>query len=103
MTRGVGSVAYADEPFSTDAVGVTAAPVEEPGGENVYDLIVNGEATTLDEGETATFPLQSAPPATGPGTVSPDVLYPGNGGTISVTASAGSYHWSVIAPLRHRL
>lgn len=97
LTVAGGGVAHAEEPSSTDAVLTSDTSEIDPGGENTYDLVVNGEAKVLDEGETVTFDLLPAPPATAPGTVSPRVIYPGNGGSISVTASNGVYHWKVLA------
>lgn len=97
LTIAGGGVAHAEEASSTDAVVTATTSDAEPGGENVYDLIVNGEAKVLDEGETVTFDLLPAPPATAPGAVSPRVIYPGNGGSISVTASNGVYRWKVLA------
>ena len=66
-------------------------------GENTYDLTVNGKSKVLTEGETVTFPLNSAPATPANGSISPRVLYPGTGGSISVTASNGVYRWHVIA------
>lgn len=98
LTIAGGGVAHADELSSANAIASSTTSETEPGGENVYDLIVNGEVEVLDEGETVTFDLLPAPTATAPGTVSPRVMYPGNGGSISVTASNGVYHWKVLAP-----
>ncbi|WP_213815579.1 hypothetical protein [Glaciihabitans sp. dw_435] len=61
-----------------------------------YELNLGGQKTTLTEGETAVFAMQPVKSAKAPGTLSPNVVYPGDGsGTITVTATAGVYHWSI--------
>ncbi|GAA5203337.1 MULTISPECIES: hypothetical protein [Microbacterium] len=84
------------------SVGVIApaATAAEPGGagEDAYDLVVNGETTTLGEGQSITIPMQLAQPTAAAGIVSPNVVYPGNGGTLVVTASHGVYYWTIATP-----
>lgn len=80
--------------------GVTAQAASAAGvsGQEKYDLVVNGQKATMTEGQTATFTLNAVPPPTKPGTIRPLVDYTGNGGTITVTTSKGSYYWKVTAP-----
>lgn len=74
-----------------------AAVAAEPDADT-YVLTVNGETQTLEEGETVTFGMQAVQSPGAPGTVAPNAVYPGNGGTIEVTATGGYYYWAVNAP-----
>ncbi|WP_214467098.1 hypothetical protein [Microbacterium flavescens] len=82
------------------SIGLTApaAAAAEPVGDDAYDLTVNGQKVTLDEGETVTFSMQAVKPKRGSGAISPQAVYTGNGGTITVNASNGVYYWFVSAP-----
>lgn len=75
-----------------------AATAVEPDGADSYDLVVGGQATTLGEGQSVTIPLQSGRSKAGSGLVTPQVTYPGNAGTLTVTAQGGSYYWSIATP-----
>ncbi|HEY0260235.1 MAG TPA: hypothetical protein VGC18_10325 [Lacisediminihabitans sp.] len=78
------------------APAATASTVAEPSTDVVYQLDVNGQTTTLTEGQTAVFPMHLINSAATSGLVTPNVVYPGDGsGTLTVTASAGVYHWSI--------
>lgn len=59
-----------------------------------YVLNVGGEQVTLDDGESATFPMIGGPIPEA-GTITTRASYPSNCGTLTVTASAGVYHWNV--------
>jgi hypothetical protein len=72
-----------------------AAMAAESSSATPYELKVGGQVVDLHEGETVVFQMQrinsSATPA-----FSPNAVYPGDGtGTITVTASAGVYHWGI--------
>jgi hypothetical protein len=65
-----------------------------PSTEATYQLDVGGQTTTLTEGETVVYPMHNVDSTTAFG-ASPDVVYPGNNGTLTVTASAGVYHYAI--------
>lgn len=60
-----------------------------------YLLELGGEVHTLHEGESVTFAMQRIPSAAVPGQVTPRVVYPGDAGTLTVTGSGGSFHYSI--------
>ncbi|WP_130177514.1 hypothetical protein [Cryobacterium sp. SO1] len=72
-----------------------AAIAVEPNTESVYELNINGQLTTMAEGETAVFGMSSIAVPSAPGTVRPLVDYPGNSGTITITTVGGVYYWNV--------
>lgn len=75
------------------APAATAADLSSVGQ---YELSVGGQVVNLSEGETAVFQMQSIDSSTTPKTLATNAVYPGDGtGTITVTASAGVYHWGI--------
>ncbi|MDQ1206092.1 hypothetical protein [Microbacterium sp. SORGH_AS_0862] len=78
----VAPAANAAQPASTDAAAE-------------YVLELDGEVYALAEGETAVFPLQRIESPAAPGEVTSRVTYPGDAGTLTVTASSGVYHYSI--------
>ncbi|QNA91639.1 MULTISPECIES: hypothetical protein [unclassified Microbacterium] len=85
---GAGSPALAR---ATD--GGTHARENAP-AENDYLLDVGGQQVALSDGESATFPMLEGPIPEA-GTVAPRVTYSSNCGTLTVTASAGTYSWGI--------
>jgi hypothetical protein len=81
------------------AVGLMApsASAAELSAPPTYQLTVNGETTTIAEGQTATFALKTigAPVAPAIGQISPDAVYTNNAGTLTVTGSNGEFHYSI--------
>lgn len=73
----------------------SAANASERFGAAEYLLEVDGRAYTLREGETATFTLQRVASPSVPGQMTPDAVYPGDAGTLTVTGSGGSFHYSI--------
>ncbi|WP_147304075.1 hypothetical protein [Subtercola boreus] len=53
-----------------------------------YELSVGGESTTLAEGQSVVYPMVPTDPDAG-------VVYPGDYGTITVTAAGGVYHYDI--------
>lgn len=80
----------------TAGVPANAAPAA-PSASNSYQLTIAGQTTDLSEGEAAVYPMLPVAPAASKNlTVSPDAVYPGDGtGTLTVTASAGVFHYSI--------
>lgn len=77
------------------AMPAGAAPIA-PSTDTSYALNIGGHTTALSEGETAVYPMLPVTPASGTKGVTPNVVYPGDGtGTLTVTASAGVYHYSI--------
>jgi hypothetical protein len=60
-----------------------------------YQLNVGGDITTLTDGETAVYPMVPVTPAGGPQRFSPNANYDYGCGLLTVTASAGVYHYSI--------
>ncbi len=79
------------------SVGAVApsAMAAEPSTAAVYQLNIDGHVTTLTDGQTAVYAMQRIAAPAVPGHVSPNVTYPGDGGTLTVTASAGVFHYSI--------
>ncbi|WHE35066.1 hypothetical protein [Microbacterium sp. BDGP8] len=73
----------------------SAANASERLGAAEYLLEVDGRAYTLREGETATFALHRVASPSAPGQMTPDAVYPGDAGTLTVTGSGGSFHYSI--------
>ncbi len=70
-------------------------PTPDPGSTNEYLFNYNGEAVTLDEGESAVFGMNSVPDPSAAGRASTEANYPGDCGLITVTASKGQYHYNI--------
>lgn len=79
------------------SLGMVAPPAiaDEASTQSEYVLNVNGQEAILAEGETAVFGMQLINSTAKSGMLSPNVVYSGNGGTITVTAAGGVYQWSV--------
>jgi len=60
-----------------------------------YLLELGGETHVLQEGESATFAMRRVPSSAVPGQAMPMVVYPGDAGTLTVTGSGGSFHYSI--------
>jgi hypothetical protein len=88
---GVASSADATPPPSPTA----AIAVASPSNAAVYELNVNGQVVTLTDGETVVYQMQRINAPALPSQASPNVTYPGTAGTLTVTASAGVYHYSL--------
>lgn len=76
-------------------LAVPTATAAEPNTDAAYTLSVNGQVRTLIEGETVVYEMQRINSHAIPGQVSPDVVYPSDAGTLTVTASGGVYHYSI--------
>ncbi|MFC3296715.1 hypothetical protein [Clavibacter michiganensis] len=74
------------------AVTPSAMAAESPTSD-LYNVTVGSATTTLHEGESVTYRMTSI--AGTSGTISSDVVYPGDSGTITVTANRGVYHYAV--------
>ncbi|MEY9951888.1 hypothetical protein [Leifsonia sp. EB34] len=72
------------------APAATAATSEA----DAYELTVDGHVTTIAEGETVVYGMEAVNSPT-LSQRSPRTVYPGNAGTLTVTASAGVYYFSV--------
>jgi hypothetical protein len=81
--------------FFSLGVAAPTATAAEPNTKAVYTLNVNGQAVTLTEGQSVVYGMQRINSPAALGHVSPNVTYPGDAGTLTVTASAGVYHYSV--------
>jgi hypothetical protein len=74
------------------AVTPSAMAAESPASD-MSDVTVGSATTTLHEGESVTYKMTSI--AGSSGTISSDVVYPGDSGTITVTANRGVYHYAI--------
>lgn len=81
--------------FFTIGAVAPAATAADPSTATVYTLNVNGQVVTLAEGQTAVYGMKLISSPAAPGQVVPNVVYPGDAGTLTVTASAGVYHYSI--------
>ncbi|WP_147305277.1 hypothetical protein [Subtercola boreus] len=68
------------------SANVASAPTSESAAS--YELSVGGESTTLAEGQSVVYPMVPTNPDAG-------VVYPGDYGTITVTAAGGVYHYDI--------
>lgn len=66
-----------------------------PSAESEYTFEFNGQSVEFADGESITFPMVGARPVTGPGDIANRATYPGNCGVLTVTASAGVYHYGI--------
>ena len=73
------------------APAASAATADTTAGGD-YSLAVGGETTTLEEGQTVSYPMVAVEQ---PGTVHTDAVYDSNYGTITVTAAKGVFHYEV--------
>ncbi|NNC14045.1 hypothetical protein HII28_19480 [Planctomonas sp. JC2975] len=80
-------------------VTVTPAHADSPtsASDAVYQLDVNGQQTTLAEGESAVYPIVAvdSPAAEGLVPLSTSVPYPGDIGLLTVSAAKGVYHYDI--------
>ncbi|MEW5013684.1 hypothetical protein NAI87_07730 [Clavibacter michiganensis subsp. michiganensis] len=74
------------------AVTPSAMAAESPTSD-LYDVTVGSTTTTLREGESVTYRMTSVSGTSG--VISSDVVYPGDSGTITVTANKVVYHYAV--------
>lgn len=81
--------------FFSLGIAAPAATATAPDGDTSYELTVDGHMTSFAEGETVVYGMEAIDPHATPGQVSPRTVYPGNAGTITVTASGGVYYFSV--------
>jgi hypothetical protein len=96
--RRAGAVLAAIALVSTTGVMAPSAWASDTGSPESYEFTMNGQTTELSEGESLVFPLYATADSSATVGVLPKTVYEGNGGTITVTASKGTYYWKVDAP-----
>jgi len=91
----VASAALATGTFLSVGLITPSAQAAEIGSRATYVLNIDGHHTTLQEGQSVTYEMELINPSIPPGQFSTQAVYDDNGGTITVTAKGGVYHYDI--------